>query len=298
MIFFISCITSEANKEDSFVAQEESCQTCFLTDDNNFRYQGSLDIASVPVRAYENIRIDWSQLSQSIQGQYVDATQVQEALLLVFPRLRPSEIMEAFANDTLEQSEIGLYMRCESNTAQCLLDDFGLLGSYPGLSEHFTAQEGSWLIVLQHEEILGAVSLVFIEPDIQNTSTEVQFKNDSASLSAEVNIQSASSLHVDKNTPWRVNWSQLQRTGQDNPLDIHRINRLELGRYDKSIQELEEQFFYLPDLALESQSFDVEGVQEMDLPSLIQQGTWLLVLWCDTCNNPVPPFVGRIHVDD
>ena len=128
LAFLMACMSGESKIESDSAAQSPPpCQACTLTDAHNFHYQGSLEISSVPVRAYENIRIDWSQLTQSIQGQEIDPTTVGEALLLVFPRLQPTEIMEAFASDTLEQSEIGLYMRCESTQAQCLLDDFGLL---------------------------------------------------------------------------------------------------------------------------------------------------------------------------
>ena len=153
------------------------------------------------------------------------------------------------------------------------------------------------MIILQHAEILGAVSLLFLEPSPDNPSTEAQFSNTSASLEALVELEEATPLVIEKNTPWSVDWSQLSRTGQGNPLNIHRINRLELGRYEQDTQALEEEFFQLPNLAIESISFDIEGLQQADLPPLEQSDSWLLVLWCDLCDNPVPPFVGKVHIE-
>lgn len=293
-----ACLQKDISSTD--IQQEDPisiCTDCSIGDEHNYTYTGSLDIRSSSVRSYENITIDWSNLSQSIQGQDIDASTVTEALLLVFPRLTKTEVMNAFATDRLEQSDIGLYMRCISSDARCMLDDFGLLGSYPGLSSYFTAEEGTWLIVLQNETTLGAVSLLFLDPTVEGDTTAF-FSNESASLFSQVDLSSNEALFIPAQSPWKANWTNLSTTGQGNIFHPHRINRLELGLYTESIEILEERFFDLPYLSSERQSFDVEGVDEIELPALENEGNWLLVLWCDACNNPVPPFVGRVHVED
>jgi hypothetical protein len=222
--------------------------------------------------------------------------QVGEALLLTFPRLSPPEILAALASDTLQQSEIGGYLMCETDTGQCALDDFGIFGSQPGVSPHFTDVEGTWLIVLQAEGTLGATSLLFLDPDEGSTELVAHITDESATLVAEVDLVGAEPLRVAADTEISLDWSDLSRTGQGNGLDTHRLNRLEVARYPVELGELEARFFELSQLAEETITVDIAGITATTIPPLEPGHAWLVALWCDSCNNPVPPFVGRLDV--
>ena len=298
LFFFASACTSPSLDEtgEPSVVLPDSCTDCLLTDENNFRYQGNMDIGSVAVKEFANISIDWSGLTTSIQGKEVVPEEIDEALLLLFPRLQPQEVMHAIATDSLEQSEIGLYMLCTTDQSSCLLDEFGLLGSQPGLSQNFSAEEGSWLIILRNEETLGAVSLAFLSPEEGNESATAEITNQTATLEAEVDIRSRTPIVIKKNTAWSLDWSSLTTSGQGNPLALHRIDRLEIGHYSESLEQLEDNFFFLPEMGTEKQYFDIAGLRSIELSSLNIEGQWLIALWCDSCDNPVPPFVGSLLV--
>gem|GEM_PF-6210610 len=248
LLFSLACTSSPVEETAVLVDPlPEACTDCRLTDAHNFQYQGNLDIQSLPVQPYTNITIDWSGLTTSIQGKDINPSEVDSALLLVFPRLQPEEVMTAIATDSLEQSEVGLYMLCTTTEAHCLLDDFGLLGSQPGLSQHFDAEEGAWLVILRNEETLGAVSLVFLSPEEGIETTTAAITDQSAILNADVDLQTADPIVLKKDTEWSLEWETLTVSGQGNPLALHRIDRLELGLYASSLAELEQNFFSLPD---------------------------------------------------
>ena len=80
-----------------------------------------------------------------------------------------------------------------------------------------------------------------------------------------------------------------------------------MARYDEDLATLESNFFDLKTMASESWSMSVAGETSASLADLEGDSafegidgdhTWLLVLWCSVCENPVPKAMVVLGLDE
>lgn len=282
---------------------------CPLTDVNQFSYVSDLQCEVTEAQSLSNTNIEWADLTLDIQGHTVETPPgISQVRLVVFKTLSWEEILKGLSEDTLAQSDVGLYMTCEPEGATgCVLDDFGLLGSKPGISQYFEQDSGRWLFVLGTDDVEGSRSLACVEPKDDSTNTEVHIDNDSAALTLDVDFQSAGPAVIPAGADVTINWEALSVDGLGNELHHEKIDLLQVASYEMSLSELEDNFFDLPTLSTSTWSMSVTGKDEATLSDLEgdttftgidNERTWLFVLWCSVCENPIPKAIVVLELED
>lgn len=276
-----------------------------ITDAHQFRYTSDLRCTPVPAQSEADVCLDWSTLSVDIQGHAVAADPgITDLRMVVFDSLSWDEILTGLASDTLDQSDVGLYMRCEPAPGEttCCLDQFGIQGSTTAVSPYFTQGSGRWLFALSTDGVDGSRTLACLEPRDDSATTTVLVDDDSASLDMDVDLQAGDAACVQDDVT--LDWSALTVDGLGNPFQHARIDLLQVAAYDQDLGTLQDRFVDLPTLAAETWSLDVTGRQQAALSELSgprpltgldADHTWLFVLWCSTCENPVPKAIAVLE---
>lgn len=298
-----ACATGDSDKVEVIAACGDPCA---LSDDQNFSYSSSMEAEVIDARAGADITIDWLLLTDDILGHTVDpTTDIDQVMLVNFPRLEPEEVLDGLANDSLDQAEVGGYFTNEPESASCQLAQFGLLGAIPHVEEYFLEDSGTWLFALKTDGVTGVRSLVFGNPVTDHDNVLISIGNDTAKLNFEVDLTSANAVGIPAGTTPVLDWSGLSVDGVGSAIELEKIDLLQVARYDLSLSEMEDGFFDLPTLAAETWSLDVEGVTSASLADLAgdtpfvgidDSGTWELALWCTTCQNPVPKVLAHLAI--
>lgn len=272
---------------------------CGLTDENGYRYTAELDVAVAPAAELEDVRIAWGDVTTDLRGHAYEPADVDESRLVFFTGLAPDEVEEALATDTLDQSDVGLYMLCSDEVDHdCQLSEYGILGSQAGIDAYFEGGKGSWLFALVTREVPGARALLFLDP-VADGPTEVAFEDGGSSLAVEVQLDELVPVGLSA-ADVVIDWSALSTDGLGNAVEPRKLDRLEVARYDMDLEELEARFLDLEQLATGRWSFDTNGETSASLadlegdeafPGVDDEGTWLLALWCTTCQTPAPRFL-------
>ena len=271
---------------------------CILQDSRNFQYQSTIEIERYAREPLVDLQLEWWNLSTGIQNNSIDpVTDIDEVILVVFSSMGPDAVEQGLATDTLQQADVSTYMLCapEENQAQCTLSEFGLLGSYPGMHNYFDEDSGTWMVALQSDDLAGAQTLAFLEPTSGASTNAVTIDDQSTQVFTDVDLSSLPPLGLHETG--HVDWSQLTLDGYGNPMSIHTLSELQIGRYDESLDDISERFVELDSLVDETWLADVEGRTDLDLSELIGSRTfpgvdnesrWLLALRCGSCDSPVP----------
>jgi hypothetical protein len=274
---------------------------CLLQDAWNFRYQSELDIELHERAAGADIAIEWSGLRTGLQNNIIDPEQdIDQLVLVVFSELSPVQVREGIATDTLQQADVRVYMLCTPGEGEtrCVLSEFGLLGSYPGMDEYFVEDSGTWLVALQGDQLTGAQALIFMRPVEGAGESPIHVDDQSTQVCTEVDLESQDPVGLPSASRGGVlDWSELSTDGYGNPMALHTLSQLQIARYDESLAEIETRFVELDSLAEETWTADIEGRTELsfselegerEYPGIDGDSRWLLALSCGSCDTPVP----------
>lgn len=285
-------------------------ETVFIDDLANYRFTSQLKASVQKIAEYGDSTIQWTGLRHDMHGHPIDPiADVHTVTLLLFPRLKPTEVLHHLANDLVEQSDIGLYMQCAPKNARCKLSEFGIFGSYPGIHKYFQKDRGSWLLMLSAKEQKGGLAFAFIEPDNQTSASEAVIQDQTSSFQMNVDLRSSNRVRVRADGDTKLDWSKITQDGLGNPVALYKIDQLTLARYGRhTLVDLEQRFIDVEEMADETYGLDVSGT---DFTSLLQlkhlttgdnfkgfsaPGEWLVALRCGTCNNPAPKVVAVLEV--
>jgi len=280
------------------------CEQCALWDENNFQYDATATIETIDVAERQDIRIDWSSLSQDMLGQPLSPEHITAAAMVVFGDLSTEELSDAIARDAIPQSEVDAYLSCTPQDTHCMLSDFNLNGYTMDIEEDFTVGQGTWLVSLISEDEDNAAyrQLLFISPTSESTTTTVDITNKNSALDVDVDFASLTPLTVPEANPVSVDWGNLTQTGLGTDLPIHKIDRLDIAHYtDLDSTDLTSEFVALENLYNAQWSMPIDGTIDADLSELSgpdgsfsgfsDEGLWLLALRCGTCTSPMPLFL-------
>jgi hypothetical protein len=302
------CVRTAPDTPDGTAdGQPAACSACELGDVNNFTYESTLSLPVHVLAEEADVAIDWSALTTDIRGGALDpTTDVDDVWLVVFQDVEPTALTEAIANDQLQQESVTLFVTCTPVDASCSFSDFDLLGNDLGVSQYFTEGRGSWLVVLNSEAEGIVQSMGLLQAAAAATDTTVSLTDADAVLSADVDLGSLTPVVVAPDTTdITVDWSALTRDGLGNPLSVYTLDRLLVGRVSATVPEVEDGFFALETLADETWEIDVSSRTSASLTELVGDtpfagvtpgdDTWLLGLFCGTCDNPAPRFLTRLE---
>ena len=146
--------------------------------------------------------------------------------------------------------------------------------------------------------------MMFFTPTEDETNTAVSLEQACGMLSFTVELESLSSVPLNTEGPWIVDWSGLTRNGQGQPASLGSIDRVMVAWFaEQDLAGLEERFLDLELLADRLWSMELDGGAGAQLDDLIEvgsgaafdgfteEGLWMLALRCTTCPNPAPQFL-------
>ena len=277
-----------------------------LTDADNYTYQGTLDAPSTAVKELTDISISWSSLSTDLQCHDLDpVADIDNTVLLVFPYLTQEEVEQGLSTDSLEQSDLGVYLSQEPGDETAVtLANFTFFGTDADIEAEFTEGSGTWLVLFASGTTVGVGSrmLTFIEPRADTENTEVEVTDGCSVLDYTVDIAGASSVQVLADGPWTVDWSAITETGQGTEFLDTKVSSIMVSWYPGlTAADLEGQFLDLELIAGQTWTADHKSGTSADLslatstedgsafPGFTEtDGTWVFALRCQTCPNPAP----------
>jgi len=302
LLLTAACTDKEPATDDSAEAPIEPCESpCALSDENNFSYTSELSVTSVPLQEYGDVVVDWSGLTTNFYGKPIDpAVDVEEAWLVVFTNQTADEVAEGIAQDTLDQGDISLYTTCESKSQRCALSEFNIGGVYPNPQTYFEDGQGAWLVSLLDASSNSFHSLMFLDADPTSASLSATYSDSTALLEADVDLGSLDIVYLQEGAEIELDWGGLTTDPLGNEVSVHKLDELLLARYDQDLSVLQDDFFFLRDIAAESWGLEVSERTSITLSEvegsapftgITDDGTWLLGLFCNTCQNPTPRFL-------
>ncbi len=276
-----------------------------LTDANNYAFSGTLDGPSFAVAERADVTLDWSALTTDLQCHALDpVADVDNVALLNFPYLTEAEVEAGLSTDTLEQSDLRVYLSYEPGEATTAsLSQVSFFGTDPEIESQFAEGSGTWMMLLTTgtEIAIGARMLAFLTPTAGVTETVAAVDDGCSVLDFTADLTSMAPVPVLREGPWRLDWSALTRDGQGAPFEPTRADTLMVARFDTDLPTLEASFLDLEQLAAQTWTYTLLGGTSADLgalegpsapfPGFTQDGLWLVALRCSRCPNPAPLFL-------
>jgi len=278
-----------------------------LTDASGYTYDGTLDIAGLPLADATDATITWDGLTVDLQGHPLDpATDIVAVWIVNFRYLTEAEVEDGLGNDDIDQSEVGLFAFAETGGATSVqLSDLSVL-SYPfDPTQYFQSSYGTWLLLLTGSTSPGQDTRMaaFLEPSPEQSAISAAITDDCTLLTVNADLSSLTPVPVLSDTPDLVaDWSGLTLDARKRPLDTRSIDGVMVARYDGlTVSDIEADFLDVelmadalwygdatgdPSLALSI----LEG-EEGAFPGVSDDALWLLALTCGTCANPAPVYL-------
>jgi hypothetical protein len=286
--------------------------TITLEDAWSYHYSAEVAVEVVPVQdCPDDLQLDWSGLTTDLLGHDVAAGEVDNLWVLRVSGYTPQSFLEEVVAGTLPQSGLDpATYEVATDETSALITDFGF-GSVPvDPPEHVSADQDSIYVLSAKTGAYNTRGVVFFEPTPGEMNTQVVLDSDSAVLTVEVDLGAGAPIQVPSRGDYLLEWLDLTVDGQGNPITLSNIDRLMLARYDQSVEELESQFFDLELIYDVAYHADIGGKADVMLSEAAAddgtpfasfgdagtgEGTWLLALFCDTCDIPAPLFLGVVE---
>ena len=277
------------------------CGSCGITAEHAPAFDVALDAPVVTLAAGADVLLDWSLLDVDLAGRGMDpSSDVADLTLAVFHSLEPQAILEGLASDELPQYDVSLLASQVPAGTSCSLSGFEILGHVVIPHSDFVEGSGTWMVALNGGDGVGLRSLALAIPSEQATATSLVFDPQTASLEASVALGAATPLGVAPGPDVGVDWSGLDRDALGSDQGLALVDRVSLDRYGVPLDELPLSLMELQSLSEARWSgapSDGQSVRLGDLmgstscPGLDREHSWLLSLWCDRCDLPIPRVV-------
>jgi hypothetical protein len=280
-----------------------------LGDQNNYNSTSSLAIPTIETASGADLDICWGDVATDIRCHDVEAqTDVDNVALLRFLHLSEPDVEQRLTAGQLAQSEIDGYLEYHTDhQATCTkLSALSFFGTAIQLEEEYVESSDHTYMLLFAEGTtpgVGARTMTFVKPTSGSTNTRVDAQPGCGFLSFSADLASAATVPIPSQGPWVIDWRNLTRDGQGNPIVFASIDGVLLGFYSgMTVTELQAQILDLELIATSLWEVALTGGRTADLALARERdsaapfsgferdtaGVWLLGLMCSTCQNPAP----------
>lgn len=311
---------SSSATDSASTAAPQGCapQEIVITDETNYSFSNTLNIARTTLKDGVDLTFDWSGLTEDFFGKPFDPLADVDVGLISLWGMTPSELEGNIRDDNLPLSvnkgAITTYPAGQYATQNLL--SFDLLGepfseeelwaffdtSDPGFQ--YPQDTHTFMFMVSTGQTLGkgARMLHFFNLDPTSENTELVLTNDSTVLEYSVDLESAMPVLVPANTAeLNFDWGEMTTNALGNDYPAAQINEAVVAHYDSlTLAELEEQFLFLEELADgwwggEIKAGDNVNLSELSdasgaaFPGVDESGVWMVALFCTAnCSNPAP----------
>lgn len=280
-----------------------------LRDDNNYRATASLSVPTVETASATDLDICWTNVVDDLQCHAVSAQMdLDNVSLLRISHLSQAQVEGLLATGQLTQSQVAGYLDYntdDSSTCTKLsqLSFFGTLIDVP--SEYVESPTFTYLLLLTKGTTpgVGARTMAFLKPTPSATNTRVDVPSGCGLLDFSADLSSLTTLPVPVAGPWVLDWRDITRDGQGNPVPFERIDGVTLGFYaGMAVADLQTRIFDIELIATALWDLKLTGGRTADLSLATDRasgaafsgferpdaGTWMLALTCSRCSTPAP----------
>jgi hypothetical protein len=289
-----------------------------IEDEHNYESQSSLSIPTVETASATDLDVCWTDAVDDLQCHDVDpAADLDNVALLRFLHLSEEEVEERLTAGQLAQSEVDGYLEFntdhESTCAK--LSSMSFFGTAIDIEEEYVESSDHTYMLLFAEGTtpgVGARTMTFVRPTSDSTNTTVSAPTGCGLLDFTADLSSAEPLGVPAAGPWVIDWRNVTRDGQGNPVVFENIDGVLLGFYEgMTAADLEAEIFDLELLASSLWEIELTGGRTADLAKAKERGSrdpfpgferdeeglWVLGLMCKTCQNPAPVVLATLQPD-
>lgn len=296
----LACLACEPPPDDE---EEEEAGNIVLSDANNYTSVSSLDIPFIETASGVDIDICWSGIADDIQCHDVDpAADLDNMALVRFAHLSEEDVEARLASGELDQAELDGYLEYNTAGATCAkLSQLNFLGTVIDVTQEYVAAgDRTYLLSFTTgvQQGVGTRTMTFLRPSTTSTTTMIDVTQGCGILEFSADLSSLASVPMPAAAPWVVDWRNVTRDGQGNPLSG--VDGILLGYYEgMTPADLQEKILDLELIATSLWELDVKAGVTADLSQattaagakfggFVGGGTWVLGLMCSTCQNPAP----------
>lgn len=276
-----------------------------FTDTHNFTFSSTLESQPLSARSQTALSLDWSTLTKDLLGNPISPQEdIAKISLLLFANLNHEQVLDGVSNENLRQSDLSGYAEYVPTADQTTttLDSFSLQGVSLDPEEHLGDQAGTFMLLAANESE-ESLMLSFFLTDAQEDNEHVELTAHSTSLSYTVDLEDQDIVRPNSAQNYVLDWQSITQSGTGMPIQGGQIDSIMLAGFSQSLEELEEQFLQLPDVAQEyytmeigyETGLDMSALSELGFSDFSTQERWLFALRCARCLNPAPLFVGIIE---
>jgi len=281
----------------------------------------SLTVPVFPAAEKENLNVCWTDVVEDIQGHQVDPQKdINDVSFVPLKNGDKHQVEEWLNLGLLDEGKVdGQYYEFKTDGMEtcATLDQFASL-DHVALDPEATfvvKDTRTYLMVFQTGTKIGfgARTMLFLDPSADSLETEIDAPAKSRdSLQFEANLTDPDKLTLPADKPSVIDWSGVPADPLGNELTKNSVDRILIGFYaGKGVADLEAGFLDLDQPseaeggATKSWELHVSKGQTANLAaasgrngegpftdfSADGDGTWLMGLFCSTCQNPAPVIV-------
>lgn len=289
-------------------ADKGSGANVVLRDENNYLSTSALDIPVVET-AVSDIDVCWSDLDSDLQCHDVaPEADVDTVALLRFLNLTEEQVEGRLASGQLASSEVDRYVdyKTDHQSTCTKLSAMSFFGTPVDVGEEYFESEDHRYMLLFNKGTtpgVGARTMTFVKPTATSTNTRVEAPSGCGLLDFSADLSSLTPVSIPASGPWVVDWRNVERDSQGNPIAYEMIDGALIGFYEgKTVADVEAEIFDIELIATALWELRLTGGRSADLANAQkrgsgepfagfdtgQSGTWLLGLMCSACQNPAP----------
>jgi hypothetical protein len=291
-----------------------------ITDKNNYKAENTLKLPIIETTAgpaAAQLDISFGTLTQDFKcHDIVPQTEVKNVAVLRFTNLTEAELEKKLPSGSIDANDPDLdeYYNfiTDGSTTHVPLSSLATIEEKPisiskDYVEETTDNTYAYVFVASRNTTpgVGALTMAFLRPTASSPSNVIDVPTGCGALTSKIDLHSGDALQIPAAGPWVVDWSKITQDGEGNDVIFSRIDNLMLGFYkDMTVADLEKIPFdieTMPDpvyeLRIDNQkSRDLGMAQERTSKDFFAgfdrtDGTWLMALYCNTCQNPAPLVV-------
>lgn len=285
-----------------------------LTNANNYKSSSTLALSNVDTVSGQDIEIRWDAVTKDLQcHDVVPTTDIKSIGFVTFVNKTQQQAqVELISGELSASSVVYRDFKTPGGTTKTTLSTVARLGSDTQivLSEEYVQNATTTYVLIASGSTTpgaGARSMIFVTPKSDGTNTVVDIPEGCGDLTFTANLHDLTKVSVPAKGPWVADWTQVTKDSEDkDPSLVTKKYDLILAHYDKSITEIEADFFNIETTATklwrirniegsETTSKNLGQAQAAD-GSLFTgfepaDGIWALGLQCPDCQNPAPMFL-------
>jgi hypothetical protein len=207
-----------------------------LADKNNYSSTGSLSIPTVET-AVSDLDVCWGGVVTDIQCHPVaPGPDIDNVSLLRFSHLSESDVEAKLSSGQLPMSDVAGYVEFHNDAAAtCMkLSDLSFFGTKIKLAEEYVESADTTYMLLFTQGTkpgIGARAMTFIKPTATSVNTKVEGPPGCGLLTFSADLKSLTPVSVSAAAPWVIDWRNITRDGQQNPIVFESIDGVIIGFY-------------------------------------------------------------------